>query len=149
MAIYLSTNLALKRICCHVTWLEELWQFPGDVLKAAVENLVQARDARTTRNMARWAASANAFDAYARYMIPWIYFLSLIVVFNLDMTDQYGGESKTEMFSGLGPTTLNTGGTIAAILYVLVTAMIILFSVASTRYPCGSMPAASHACFYM
>jgi hypothetical protein len=118
--------------------VEELWQMPIELIKAAMENLAEARDARAKRNAARWTDVAEQMDLNARYVIPAMYFLALIVTFNLELSDEYGVDGTAEMFSGLGSTSLTTGGIVTTVLYIVVAGLLAWSSSVSTR--CQPLP---------
>ena len=57
-----------------------------------------AKDAQTRRNKAYWTETARWADLWARVAIPGLYLLALIIVFNIELTDNYLEDDKAVMF---------------------------------------------------
>ena len=99
------------------------WHIDLPVLEMAVANMQKARDARVTRNRARWRRFADLNDRYARTLIPLIYIFALIWVFNIDLRDDYT-DPKVEMFQGLGPWTMPASGVRSFVIFGIICALI-------------------------
>jgi len=108
------------------------WHIDLPVLEMAVRNMQKARDARVTRNRARWRRFADRNDRYARTLIPLIYIFALIWVFNIDLRDDYT-DPKVEMFMGLGPWTMPASGVWMLVLFGLICALVGVSWVLVTR----------------
>ena len=94
------TRLEFCELC-----IQCLSSYPIELLQAANENFVLASTQEHRRNSAYWRAVGRRMDWYSGIVIPSTYIIILAVLFNLTMTDEYL-EPKSEMYSGLGPTSL-------------------------------------------
>jgi len=112
-------RIEFVQLCC-----DELWDVDIPTLEMAVDNMRKARDSRKTRNAARWTRVANQADQYARCGIPALYVACLIVIFNLDLSDDYSNPD-VEMFWGLGPAHLTVTGSIMITCYISI--LLIIF----------------------
>ena len=91
-----------------------LWTVPTRHLELAVENLTRSREGVKKRNRAHWTEVSRKVDQYCRVIIPLTYFFCMVIVFSIDLTDNYlitgPEESSAQMFSGLGPTSFDPQG---------------------------------------
>ena len=91
-----------------------LWRVPTPLIEAAMANMLVARNAHRKRNATYWKRQAAMCDRYARSLIPTGYILTLIVLFNLDLSDYYADENHPSvdvMIRGLGPASISPTGT--------------------------------------
>jgi len=85
-----------------------------------VKNLLKAQGARKAANVAYWTAMSEKIESRARVVVPLMYFLTLIVIFNLDMRDDYKDDPKATMFTGVAPnTTFDTHGVVLLIVVIV------------------------------
>ena len=49
-------------------------------------------------------------DSWARVVIPAVYLLALIILFNVELTDKYDSNEDVPMYMGLGPARLSQSG---------------------------------------
>ena len=111
-----------------------LWNVPADHLEIAVHNLIQARDGLRKRHNAHWTRVSKEIDRWCRIIVPVLYLLSMLVVFNIDLRDRYLDEveapssssSVAPMFSGLGPWTFNPRGYIGLLVLGIATLLALL-----------------------
>lgn len=104
-----------------------LWEVPGTQLEAAVVNMQQTRNAQTNRNRAYWQALSARLDSTCRVVVPPIYILCQVVLFNLNFDDNYGvnmsnpsSTSTVSMFEGFAPHVwLSERGSVMLIVYLL------------------------------
>ena len=68
---------------------EILSHVPMEQLQLAMDNMTTARKSRARRNRKIWRNTAASCDIWARYFIPVLYFMCLLIVFNLKLTDNY------------------------------------------------------------
>ena len=87
--------------------------------RRAVTNAKSARTGQERRNSRYWKDTATHLDSWARIIVPALYFLSLIVIFHLELSDQYT-KAEVETFTGFGGVHLNARGTILIIVYILI-----------------------------
>ena len=99
-----------------------LWDVPTNLIWQAMENMDIARKSRAKRNKVYWNGVANSLDGWARYVLPGLYIFVLIIVYNLDLTDNYADASLTQTeqaFYGFGPASINAQGTAMIIIYTV------------------------------
>ena len=82
-------NGDLNRVEFCEMCLTTLRDVPHRELEIAVANLRNAKAGAAKRNDARWNEFADTSDSHARVLIPALYFLCLILIFNLDLRDGY------------------------------------------------------------
>ena len=100
----------LSRVEFVTMCMEVLWHVPQELLQMAMENLEIARKAHLTRNIKYWAKVSKQLDSYARVLIPTAYVLSLILLFHLELADNYYANEEAPMFRGIYEASLNTKG---------------------------------------
>jgi hypothetical protein len=102
-----SKDGRLNRIEFCELCVEHLWHVPSDVLEMMVGNMLKAADVRKARNRVYWSAVADAIERKSRIVVPVAYAFALVVLFNVDLKDQYlepaEDGSIVEMFSGITP----------------------------------------------
>ena len=112
-----DNKLSRVEFCCMCADL--LWDVPEDQLERAVTNAKSARTGQERRNSRYWKDTATHLDSWARIIVPALYFLSLIVIFHLELSDQYT-KAEVETFTGFGGVHLNARGTILIIVYIVI-----------------------------
>ena len=113
-----------------------LQHVPEELFEPALKNVKYAENARTVRNVAYWQEVAKATDRWACFIIPVLYILALIILFNIDLTDDHASESKSAeeaRFSGIGPASFTTTGIVSVVLYCIAIAIISFAWVQLTR----------------
>ena len=101
------------RLCEH-----HLWDVPTSTIEAAVKNMKAANRALPKRNKTYWTRMSRDVEHRSRSVIPFLYFLSLIVIFNIELYDHYFDDPTVPMFSGIGPMRLTTKGVVLLVLYI-------------------------------
>ena len=97
-----------------------LWDVPFSILTRAVDNVQNAKQAKTKRNRVYWNSIADRVDTFARYGVPALYFLALIIVFHIDLRDEYDKGGTAGMFSGINAaSSFQLRGVILLIVYCL------------------------------
>lgn len=97
---------------------ETMWNVPPAFLERAVNNLKSAREGKKQQYNLRWRAMAEKIDNWSRAVIPLLYLLSMLVVFNIKLSDNYE-EKGSVMFEGLGPATFSpVGGSIVGFFFL-------------------------------
>ena len=86
-----------------------LWSVPHTALELSLVNLTQVREARKERYAAHWKELSSTVDRWSGRIIPLAYVICLLVIFHIDLTDDYT-RPGVQMFLGLGPVTLNDTG---------------------------------------
>jgi len=114
-----NRDMRLNRVEFVRMCANHLWNVEIPTLEMAVDNMRKARNARVTRNRARWRRIADENDKQARIVIPCLYFFALVWMFNVELTDRYS-EAGVEMFQGLGPWHMPPKGVAMLWAYVLV-----------------------------
>lgn len=99
--------------------IRELWFLPKEQLTTAVENCKYARNSRARRNRTYWTQWAAVFDIWSRALIPSLYGLALILVFNLELSDDYDVDDS-QMFDGIGPARIHPHGIVLSVVYSLI-----------------------------
>ena len=89
-----SSDGKLSRMEFVTLCADHLWNTPTEVLDMMVKNLLKAQGARKAANVAYWTAMSEKVESRARVVVPLMYFLTLIVIFNLDMRDDYKDDPK-------------------------------------------------------
>jgi len=97
---------------------QHLWDVPMHTVERALKNMKCASKGVRRRNNTHWRHVANSLDKWGRILVPFCYFLTLILVFNLDLTDKYAVDPTAPMFSGLGPASLSDSGVAYLCLYL-------------------------------
>ena len=97
---------------------EILWDVPYSFLDQAVNNLKLAKNGQKRRNNARWMRTADKCDKWSRTLIPCLYVLSLAVIFNINLSDNYE-QAESKMFQGLGPANFSAAGGSIVALFIL------------------------------
>ena len=59
-------------------------------------------------------------DAWSRTAFPTVYCLCLVILFSLDLTDEYAGDVPSKMRRGFGVVNVKTSGAISIVFYTLV-----------------------------
>lgn len=106
--------------------VSEMWHVPLAVLERAAQNMKDAKMGHQRRAAAYWRALATRTDSWSRVAVPCLYVLSLLVLFNLELSDEYQ-QPNTPMFDGLGPAAINERGVVALVAY---TGILVFFLVA-------------------
>ena len=75
---------------------------------------------RGRRNNTHWKRVADRLDEWSRTAFPALYCLCLVILFSLDLTDDYAGEAPSKMHSGFGVVNLKSSGAISIVFYSLV-----------------------------
>ena len=81
--------------------VENLWDVPFAVMERAVQNLQKAKVSVRTRNKVYWGAVSDRVDSFARLGVPSLYILALIIVFHIDLRDEYDKAETVGMFAGI------------------------------------------------
>lgn len=76
-----------------------LWHIPIDVLHKMGDNLIATKAAKRRAYQRYWTDWGERLEKVCRLAVPLIYILALIIIFNLDMRDNYLDSSET-MFEG-------------------------------------------------
>ena len=84
-----SSDGKLSRMEFVTLCADHLWDTPTEVITMMVNNLLKAQGARKAANVAYWTAMSDKIESRARIVVPLAYFLALIVIFHLDMRDNY------------------------------------------------------------
>lgn len=102
--------------------VETLWNVPFPILERALGNLQKAKEAKINRNRVYWGEVADRVDSFARLGVPALYFLALIVVFNVDLRDEYETTGASgRMFAGInGVSGLTPQGPFAIVAYIVI-----------------------------
>merc|ERR1719262_923489 len=79
---------------------KELWDMPISTIQIAVDNMLTARQAIKTRLAHKWQRVAQRVDIESRLLLPAIYFVTMVFLFNFDFTDQYATDPRMTM---MGP----------------------------------------------
>lgn len=79
-----------------------------DLIEAGVENYLECRATIQARHNRRWRETAAWIDGHCRVWIPTVYFVLLMLIFNLELEDGYtpdeNGETVSKkMFYGTPP----------------------------------------------
>lgn len=115
----------LNRVEFVTMCVEQLWHVPIAQLKTAMENMNVARKSQTRRNASYWSSVATKTDHISRTCIPLLYLLALIIVFNLELSDNYDeAGAGSVMFKGLGPAKVSDTGVALIVVYVVTTIVI-------------------------
>ena len=85
----LDRDARLNRVEFVTMCNEILSHVPMEQLQLAMDNMTTARKSRARRNRKIWRNTAASCDIWARYFIPVLYFMCLLIVFNLKLTDNY------------------------------------------------------------
>ena len=85
----------LSRVEFVTMCADVLWNASESLIGHALENISVCRRARATRNNTYWRKVAEESDAWCRMIIPALYLFSLVVLFNVDMTDNYADPKKS------------------------------------------------------
>ena len=105
--------------------IEQLWDIPIRSIELGVENIQDAATSVKRRNKAYWSMMSAKLDAWSRIIVPVVYMLSLVLVFNIDLTDDYATNPAATMFDGLGPTVLTGRG----ILFIGLYSLLVVFGI--------------------
>ena len=97
--------------------VEELWDVSFKTLDIALENMTKARSSRKRRNNAYWNRVANRTDSVARAVVPTLYLLTMVILFSIDMSDDYDSDVNVPMFSGFGHVSLPASGIAISAVY--------------------------------
>lgn len=94
-----------------------LWDTPLPQLQLAVENFKDATLMFETRNLAMWRAASLRVDRSARFYLPITYLVLLVILWNLDLRDDYhksiadtAGAQAGRMFEGIGHASMSAAG---------------------------------------
>ena len=91
--------------------VNELWNVPIEQINLAVQNVHSARGAMKNRMVAKYKKLSEAVDRWAAVTIPVLYLVSQIVVFQIELSDDYltnsdrlmdGSAIKVERFTTVG-----------------------------------------------
>lgn len=83
--------------------VDHLWDLNEEQLERALNNAQAARSGVLRRNKKYWKEMADWTDSWARIIVPALYGLTLLLVFNLDLSDNYLTDASAPMFNGMGP----------------------------------------------
>ena len=125
--------------------VEELWGVSHETLQIAVENMTKARSSNKRRNNAYWNRVANKTDEFARAVVPSLYALAMMVIFSIDMTDEYDSDVNVPMFSGFGPVKLPSAGIVAIIVYLVGAGLVITAWLQVSRAAASKKQISQHA----
>jgi len=73
-----------------------LWELP----MTATQNFVEATANKLQRNKTYWNLVAKQIDTISRFFFPSLYLISMIILFSLDLSDDYSQDGAPDMFSG-------------------------------------------------
>jgi nicotinic acetylcholine receptor len=111
--------------------MEHLWSTPTHLIEKMVENMELAQNARSACNNSYWVSVGTEMEKKFRLIVPLVYIFALIILFHLDMSDNYKDDASASMFSGLAPNmSLNAFGVGLTVTYIV----IIITAVVSTYY---------------
>jgi len=79
--------------------IQELWNVPMAQIDLALENVKLAKTAHSRKYAHYWQGVADTVDGWARVTIPYLYAISMIVIFSLDLEDVYATDLQFEMSS--------------------------------------------------
>lgn len=119
-----------------------LWDMALPQLQLAVDNFKDAQLMYVTRNLNRWRALSRQVDRRARFYLPATYVCTLILLFNLEFSDDYHqslasrvrNEQKHKMFQGLGNWNITPGGVAWSLVLPLLCVMTVLALSSARRY---------------
>jgi hypothetical protein len=94
-----------------------LWDVDEQQLERALHNSRLVKSGQQRQLSRYWKDLARLTDSWARIIVPTIYFMALLIIFNLELSDNYGENSP--MFQGLGPARLSAHGTRLLVFYIL------------------------------
>ena len=119
--IELGDSRGLNRVEFVSMCAEVLADLPISYIERAMQNMQFGRSARAVMNNAYWVNVAKSLDRWASFTVPLLYFLSLIIMFNLDLSDNYADEAHPEqgVFDGIGPARMTIPGIVGTVLYVV------------------------------
>jgi len=100
----------LSRVEFVTMCVEVLWRVPSEQLRMATRNLDSARKGKRTRNQVYWQSIAHNLDSWARVGVPTIYIFGLIIMFHLELSDEYLSNDNAKMFKGVLRVRLNAQG---------------------------------------
>jgi len=100
----------LQRIQFCEMCMGELWDVPIAQLERAVKSMQSVKSGAKRRAKAYWSRLAAKTDDWSRIVVPVLYIIALVVVFNLELTDDYGSARSATMFQGLGPARITSEG---------------------------------------
>ena len=69
-------------------------------IQIAVQNLHRARNAFKCKWQTYWKGMAHAIDEWARGVLPSLYVLSMLTLFNLEFSDDYASDDPSPMAQG-------------------------------------------------
>ena len=114
------TRLEFCRLC-----QKELGHVPISQIEAGVRNLSRAKVAIRNRWQAKWKRVADRIDTYARFTIPPVYIFAMLVLFHVDLTDDYLINPERQMNDERGISTrLSSRGIILACVFVFGTIVV-------------------------
>ena len=79
--------------------IQELWNVPMAQIDLALENVTLAKTAHSRKYLHYWQGVADMVDGWARVIIPYMYAISMIVIFSLDLEDVYETDLQFAMSS--------------------------------------------------
>jgi len=106
----LNGDGTLSRIQFCEMCMGELWDVPIAQLERAVKSMQSVKSGAKRRAKAYWSRLAAKTDDWSRIVVPVLYIIALVVVFNLELTDDYGSARSATMFQGLGPARITSEG---------------------------------------
>lgn len=103
---------------------DHLWHIPSDLLEKMVDNLCATNNASKTANDNYWNDMSVRIEKRSRVVMPALYILAMIILFNLEMTDNYFNTNEP-MFSGLTRNiSISSHGWTLLILYLVIAAVV-------------------------
>ena len=118
--------------------IDLLWHVSMEQLKVSVENYkafqaMHSKRHSERRNNERWLQLARQIDQGARIVIPFIYTCLLILVFHMDMRDDYHARSSIKTFEGWGRWEVKDVGYILVLPSLAMLALLARFAVAARQ----------------
>lgn len=99
---------------------------PIPYVEQAAENFLHAQELTQRRNRAHWAGAAQQVDRLARLTLPFLYTTSLLVLFQLDLSDPYLSDPGARMIVGIGVPSMSTAGIIKSLVPTFVVLLCIV-----------------------
>ena len=93
-ADFVGADAQLNRLEFMDLCTYELWNVPIPQIELAVENANAVRESHRNMIRAKWRRIAEQVDAWSARTVPFLYGLSQILIFNLDLTDDYDQPGK-------------------------------------------------------
>ena len=98
---------------------QALSSVPMGTLEMAQQNFSSAQEMFRVRNRTKWLALAKKIDASTRYYLPPLYMTWVILLFNIEFSDDYEVNPGAPMFEGFGRVHISAGGVLRSLIVPL------------------------------